>query len=103
MKLRAEIRNNTFQSSLTSDYALKSPEGLPAGYRAPEIPIGGGCYRTVNQYIVYFCKPACEPCGLVSSYNTAPNSKPTNNDEETFIFHLDSLVPAGGGDRLHRG
>ena len=24
-----------------------------------------------------------------------------NNDEETFIFHLDSHVPAGGGDRLH--
>ena len=87
MKLRAEIRNNTFQSSLTSDYALKSPEGLSAGYCALE----------------YFCKPACEPCGLVPSYNTAPNSKPTNNDEETFIFHLDSLVPAGGGDRLHRG
>ena len=66
MKLRAEIRNNTFQSSLTSDYALISPEGLPAGYRTPEIPIGGGYYRVVNQYIVYFYKPACEPRRLVS-------------------------------------
>ena len=87
MKLRAEIRDNAFQSSHTSDHALKSPEVLSAGYCALE----------------YFCRPACEPCGLVSPYNIAPNPKPINNDEETFIFHLDSYVPAGGGDRLHRG